>query len=114
MVLLEVADFRWRLVCARHQTLEEPLVVLRPLSNGQLGNEQSGVAGSLDLSSDDIAALAFASLGGDLAGVAAEMRVHHLWLISLDHLAEIRDDIAGVVVLNGRAPTRTDSVAPVH
>lgn len=41
------------------------------------------------------------------------MGVHLLGLLSVDHLAEVGDDLAGVVVLNGGGVTSTNTIGSV-
>lgn len=66
MVFLEVGDFAGRLVGSSHHAFEEGLVVLRPLADGELGDEQRGVIRALNAALDDVASLALAALGDDL------------------------------------------------
>ena len=93
--------------------LEEDLVVLSPLLEGQLSDDEGSVISTLDLSLDSKATLTLASLRDDVSCVTIVGRNHALDGFVVDHPADVGNNVAGGEVGCVGGPPGSDSVAAV-
>jgi len=93
--------------------LEKELVVLGPLLQRELGDDEGSVVHALDLTLDGETSFAFTSLRDDVPGVTGVGRDHALKGLVVDHPAEVGNDVASREVGGVGGPSRTDSVASV-
>src|SRR5210317_1597398 len=113
MILLKVRDYTGRLVSSCHHLLQESLVILCPFSNGKLRNHKCGVISTFDLTPHNVRALPLSSFSNDFTIKADEVRMHNLWLFTINHLAKIGNHFTWVVVLNCGRPTSANTVRAV-
>ena len=114
VVLLVVRDEgRGVLLLRVHHPLEELLVVRRPRAQRKLGDHERGLILDLVLTLDVVPHLSLDHLLHDLTLEVAVPGVHALLLLVGEQPANVRHEIAGVVVGDGGGPTRANTVGAV-